>query len=637
MRNIVLFILIFNGLNCFCQEVKPLVITSHSRATVTTDPKKGVKDYPAWAVFPSEGTPVRRIKMLVTLGCSDSLPCAHWDYLDHITLVKNGGKNGKTLNYELGRMLTPYGSIYSQGWDFTWTIDVTDFSLLLRDSVLINYAHSGYEPASVGWSLTLKFEITEGPPVVKPVSVLPMWTGSFRYGDPAQDIEQKLSPIRFDLPQKNTLARFRIQHTGHGMDRPKGCSEFCSRWREVLLDGKVVDHRDLWKDCGSNPLYPQGGTWIYDRALWCPGDLQVPDVYDFFTTSGGHTLDINMEPYRATANIQANEDIASFLFIDEAPEKLNDVSVEEIMVPNNNKFYNRMNPAVKNPQIVVKNLGRDNLKKLKVEWFENEGAVRHTILWTGDLPFNKMAVITCTGKIESPLLKNRFTVKVSEPNGRKDAWEGDNVLNSEYGSLPVLPEKMILQYLTNNRPQENSIVLTGSSGDTVFNKKPAGIKKGTLYTDTLFLKKGDYELFLTDTAGNGLEFWYESEQGYGYLRLLDTQGRLLHNFESDCGNGQYFAFRTHPSFVPDTVNTQYAFVIFPRRVRDSLTLDYHSDKMGSMEILITSDGVPVETHWFRNVKSGRLTFPVGHLPAGRYIMDVMRDGVSQFKRRFNKE
>ena len=26
-----------------------------------------------------------------------------------------------------------------------------------------------------------------------------------------------------------------------------------------------------WKECADNPVISQGGTWIYDRAAWCPG------------------------------------------------------------------------------------------------------------------------------------------------------------------------------------------------------------------------------------------------------------------------------------------------------------------------------------------------------------------------------
>lgn len=630
---ILLFFIVLNGV---CLERKTIVVTSHNRITITTDPSKGVKKYPSWVVFPSNGHQIRKIMMNVTLGCPDSLPCAHWDYLDHINLLKQGGINGKDFNYELGRMLTPYGSIYSKGWDFTWSVDVTDFSMLLRDSVLVEYAHSGYEPASVGWALTIDFEILEGPAVVKPVSIKPMWKGSFRYGDPEKEIEEKLSPIQFLSEKQTPLSRLRIQHTGHGMDRPRGCSEFCSRWREIIFDGKVIDRKDLWKDCGSNPLYPQGGTWIYDRALWCPGDLQQPDVYDLFTSAGEHWFDIKMEPYTATSNIQANEDIASYLIQYELPEKSNDVSIEEIIVPSNDKFYNRSNPAVSGPRIVVRNLGRNNLKSLKINW-TIEGFAGHLFSWKGDLPFNKATEIVLPGKIESASVKSKFTVTVTQPNGKPDAWEGDNTLTSEFDAPPLMPEKMVLSYLTNNKPEENSIFITNSSGDTLFRKEPDGQKARTLYSDTLFLPGGDYELTLTDTVGNGLEFWYEFRQGYGYLRLMDTEGRLLHNFESDCGNGQFFAFRTDPGFVSDTINSQYAFVLFPRRVRDTLTLDYHSDKTGSMEILITADGVPVETHWYKNIKQGRMTFDISYLPAGRYIMDVLMDGVSRFKRRFNKE
>ncbi len=89
------------------------------------------------------------------------------------------------------------------------------------------------------------------------------------------------------------------------MDKPRGCSEFCTRWRELILDGKVVDLRDMWKKCGDNPLYPQGGTWIFDRAYWCPGDLQQPDVIDLFTKPGRHTAVLRMEPYTA-ADIHGN-------------------------------------------------------------------------------------------------------------------------------------------------------------------------------------------------------------------------------------------------------------------------------------------------------------------------------------------
>ncbi len=51
-----------------------------------------------------------------------------------------------------------------------------------------------------------------------------------------------------------------------------------------------------------NPVYPQGGTWQFDRAGWCPGTFV--DTYDFelspFVRPGDRILiDYQVEPYNA--------------------------------------------------------------------------------------------------------------------------------------------------------------------------------------------------------------------------------------------------------------------------------------------------------------------------------------------------
>ena len=66
----------------------------------------------------------------------------------------------------------------------------------------------------------------------------------------------------------------------------------------------------------------------------------------------------------------------------------------------------------------------------------------------------------------------------------------------------------------------------------------------TTYIDTLELEEGNYYLNLVDTAGEGLEFWFMADAGFGRLRLKDTKGNLIHLFESDNGNGQFYAFKT---------------------------------------------------------------------------------------------
>ena len=229
MKYFLFIILIALNINVIGQNAKNIHVITHNRTTINTNAKLGEKSFKKWGVFPKTNDPVRKIIMHVSLGYPDSIPIAHWDYCDNIMIRRQGGVNGAYQDYEIGRMLTPYGSSYTKGWHFDWEVDVTDFTKILRDSVEIEYRHSGYEPESVGWALTIDFEFITGPQVVKPLGITKLWQGQFRYGDPKDDIKNKLTPITFTTVSDASIGRIRIQQTGHGMDAPKGCSEFCSR------------------------------------------------------------------------------------------------------------------------------------------------------------------------------------------------------------------------------------------------------------------------------------------------------------------------------------------------------------------------------------------------------------------------
>lgn len=633
MNKLIVFLLLWLPLAGAAQQVS-LVVT-HNRKTIVTDPSKGENPYPAWGVFPDEDRAIRKILMHVTLGTPDSLPTAHWDYKDHITIRRTGGLRGDALNLEIGRMLTPYGSIYSTGWEFKWTVDVTDFSLVLRDSVEIEYNHTGYEPTTVGWALTIDFEIVEGPPHIIPLRIDPMWIGSYPYGDPENPISEVLKPIRFAPLENTVISRLRIQHTGHGMDEPRGCSEFCSRWRTILFNGQQVQHKDLWKECGDNPLYPQGGTWIFDRALWCPGDLQKPDVIDVYPVSGENEFAVEMEPYTATANIQAQENIASCLIQYTAPVSDYDVEVVDVLVPNDRPVYNRSNPKCFNPKIVIRNLGRQPLTSLNIR-FGTEGFDMKTFTWKGSLPYYAEAEIELPGVIDFNPGRNQFKVMLDRPNGRRDAWEGDNILQVDFDAPRTLPEDLVIQYRSNNQPEENEVYIVNAAGDTLYYMGPKQTAQNTLYTDTLHLEAGLYEMFLVDTAGQGLEFWFMRHQGFGYLRILDLDGNLLHLFNPDCGNGEMLAFQTDPAFAWRPEETLYDFALYPKVVKEEFTLEVYAGHEVELEVVLKHEGVPVESHHYPKTKGGTFTYNIAHLPDNRYIAEVYINGELKHKSRCQK-
>ncbi len=632
-----LSLLVMTFMATVLQAQQPVIshVITHNMSVIVCDPSAGVRSFAAWGVFPPSETEVRKIIMHVTLGSPDSIMTAHWDYLDHIRILRQGGAKGTMSGYELGRMLTPYGSVFGKGWSWEWDVDVTDFAPFLRDSVEIEYTHSGYEATDVGWALTIDFEITEGPPVAQFLGITPLWNGGFRYGDPAERIEETLLPIPYTAPRGTAVSRIRIQHTGHGMDRPGNCSEFCSRWRQIELDGNIADRRDMWKDCGDNPLYPQGGTWIYDRAYWCPGDLQQPDVIDVTSAPGNHLVKMTMEPYTATENIQAVENISAYLFHYSAPVEKDDAAVEKIIVPTDRQQYSRFNPACYVPRMVVRNLGANALRSLLIT-YGTDGYASRAFKWKGNLAFNQTAIISLPGEIDFSEGSNRFTVVISKPNGVSDGWRGDNKLTSSFTSPRTMPAEFVSVFKTNRRPSDNSIFIVSENADTVFKHIPSLNDTDRIFIDTIRLDRGKFEFFLADTAGDGLEFWAEPQFGEGYLRLFDMNDNLIHSFESDCGNGEMLSFVADPEYITDTVTPKYAFSLYPRLVRDRMDLSMVSNHTSDMTVVITVGGTVFERHEYHSVKNTVYTYNLSYMPAGRIVVEVFMDGVSRFKGRVNK-
>jgi hypothetical protein len=167
-------------------------------------------------------------------------------------------------------------------------------------------------------------------------------------------------------------------------------------------------------------------------------------------------------------------------------------------------------------------------------------------------------------------------------------------------------------------------------------KSPDRLKAATKYSDTLDLAEGNYYIMLTDTAGDGLEFWFQPESGYGRLQLKDGFGNLIHLFESDCGNGQFYSFRADKKAVVDTTVSHLSVNIFPRMVTDYLSVYTTTNKSSTLKLRITKDGEYIEQHEYTNIKESVTGLDVRHLKEGRYVMEIYINGEHKMNRRFNK-
>jgi len=625
--------LFFAGLTGFASDTSHVSIL---HKTVVTDPSKGIKEYAQWAVFPSQKEPVRKITLFVKFACPDSMRCADWDYSDRIVLKRKGGTNTPVLDYTIAHMLTPYGGAFSKTWSFQWQVDVTDFSLLLRDSVEVSYIHSGYEEnKDRGWKILLDFEIIKALPAAEPVAIHKVYNNNYQYGNPAKTIEEALLPYRFTANAKATRARLYVLQTGHGMDT-SGCGEFCSKYREIWWNNQLLSKRDIWKKCGDNPLYPQAGTWLFNRANWCPGYLNQPEILNRPLLHGKENVfDINMQSY-VTKDPNVNENIFAYIIEYKNPVAKNDVSLESIAIPSLTQLYARKNPACMGPVISIKNNGSATLTSCIIK-YGTAGFAMHEFQWKGNLAFNQSEEIVLPGDIQSKNGMNQFVAELQKPNGKKDEYAGDNKQVSNFEAVPQHGRKLIIQLRTNNKPGDNAYAVRNSLRQIVFERSLGTLKKDTLYEDTLSLLPGCYQFELVDTSGNGLEFWYAARDGRGTCKLLNEKAEMIKNFESDFGNNLLYHFMVtedDKQWAPITATASVG--AFPTMTKGKVSLDFFSNQPQNPVVQIIADGGDnevVEEHKYYNIKQAVFNYDLSYRPAQRYYLKVFVDNQLIFTKR----
>lgn len=612
-------------------------VISHDRVKVVTDPTQGVSDYSGWALFPSKAVNYRRALLNITYQCPDSQHCGEWDYVDNVYLRHIGSAENPPVNFEIARTISPYGWRFGPTWHFTWSVDVTDFAMLLRDSVEVVFEHGGYESnTDRGWLITIDFELTEGLPALYTYGFDTLWQGSFPYGDTARPFDSLVKPISVHNRFGGEVARFRILQTGHGMDDSENCAEFCPKWRKIYLDDTLVAEREIWRKCGENALYPQSGTWIYDRANWCPGSMVAPDIYDVpilpYTT---HTVRFEMQPYQNLKNPTAQYRLSAFIFYCSSPVAANDVSLEQIIAPSPDDEYLRRNPVCADPIIRIRNSGSAELRTLTIKYGLSDQPLR-TFPWTGTLASLQSTEITLPGLMSVKPGKGQFKVILTEPNGRTDEYRFDNIDSSAVTFAPTYGSPLILALRSNHDSTQNSYRLSTESGVLVKERLAGTLAAETVYYDTLALADGCYHLVVSDSGGDGLDFWANPEGGYGYARLLDAKGRLVKALGSDFGSSidHWFSVKKGTK-VPATADTLPLVTPFPMRNKGIFTVAIFQNEPLDLRLRIFGGDANKEDSTkvlfdqnYPKVKEQFLPVDISAQPDGFYYVKATAGGIT---------
>ena len=438
--------------------------------------------------------------------------------------------------FKLVSFVTPYGNGLDLGIDGKmWEFDLTDFSPVLKGEKLIRMQGGGQ------WSeeFDLRFLFIEGTPPRDVLSIQNIWPVSFSAAWISAILEDRRFEPRMVYMNPDAVDyKIRTIVTGHHQD-----GEFIAKRNFLNVEDEEFEFL-VWNECSTIPIYPQGGTWIYDRAGWCPGDpstLWEFDITDLVIPGDSAEINYGMKYYPSV--VDAVYIVSNQLVSYGEPNFNLDAAVKSIGKPNNSAAFERFNPACMNPVVCIQNTGAEELTSLDIEYFVDDGQVL-TYNWTGSLGFLDTTEITLPVTEYSfwSGSSNHFNVNISNPNGGLDEYPNNNTYRISYDEVDMYDDEqvLILECKTNNYGFHTTYSVTDAEGNIILER--SDLDNNTIYTDELDLSMGCYKIRINDAADDGLYWWHSSTQGTGYFKLKTSGGASLKTFEPEFGRFMEYEF-----------------------------------------------------------------------------------------------
>ncbi len=477
---------------------------------------------------------------------------------------------------ELMSFVTPYGIYLDLGQNGkTWYFDVTDYAPILKGRKRMTIERGGQ------WQedMDIKFYYYPGTPPRDVLDMRQIWKVQYKSFNSIHN-ERSFETRDVMMPANGSQFKIRAVITGHGQE-----GEFIQRHHRLNINGGDIEFDwYVWNECSTIPIYPQGGTWIYDRAGWCPGNPTVIndfDITDYVTPGQTASIDYDIPVATGASNYIVNMQ----LFTYGPPNFDNDASIVRILKPNAaDASQRRFNPACTYPEVVIQNTGANTLTNLQLQYWT--GTDIETYDWSGSLNYMEkdtvvLPVDELTFWVDNP---GTFNVKLENPN---DENPDNNQLSIIYDNVDVYPEgePITIRLWTNNRGYQNSYTLTKDDGTIILDED--NFENNMLYEKTVNLEPGCYKLEIFDSGDDGLEFWANPGQGVGAFSVKNSAGETLYNFDPDFGSFAIYEFGIGNITKIDEVKNPFTVNIYPNPVKDFLKINLKSNTEHDFNMVLT--------------------------------------------------
>ena len=527
--------------------------------------------------------------------------------------------NRYPMAFQIMSFVTPYGAYLDLGTNGkTWYFDVTDFAPILKGNKRINMTSGGQ------WQedMDIKFHFIVGTPSRDVVDIQQIWRPQSK-GYSTIIANNSFEPRDVLLAQNAEAFKIRTTITGHGQE-----GEFIPQDHFINIDGGNVEYTwPVWTACGSNPIYPQGGTWIYDRAGWCPGqasDLREDDITTLVNPGQIHNIDYGVMSASGSSNYWVSSQLVSY----KGANHNLDASVMDIISPTNKVKYSRINPTCGKPKIVIKNTGETILTSLKIEYWINSSINKESQIWNGNLSFQEEETISLDAPSNFwdnlPSSNNKFYVEISEPNQSIDENIYNNYINSTFETVPKYENTFALWLQTNSgtigaSQSETSWKIFDINDSLTYESAGGGsLMINSQYRDTLVFDNGCYSFIINDSDNDGIDFWANND-GAGMARFRKIGGSWIKIFEGDFGSSVHHEFQIDngTTFIEEEIS-KWAF--YPNPVKNQINIQGFSSGITDF-ILLDSLGKQLK----------KITFSIDGEFSKNIDLSYLKDGVYMIK------